>query len=112
LSPPSSDAREERLLAIRATDAVDLLTRISVLVSRRGAVVSSAIGARNAASGNRTLAVVVAGAPRVVARLPLWIAGVPDVLEVRDLSAGGEAGEPQPAAVGSAIHSQERNGPC
>lgn len=109
---PSSDAREERLLAIRATDAVDLLTRISVLVSRRGAVVSSAIGARDAASGNRTLALVVAGAPRVVARLPLWIAGVPDVLEVRDLTAGSDAGEPEPATVVSAIHSQEGNGPC
>jgi hypothetical protein len=65
---------------------------------------------RNAERGSRTLAVVVSGAPRVVARLPLWIAGIPDVLEVRDLTPASDNAEA--ATVPSAIHSQEGNGPC
>ncbi len=104
---------EERLLAIQATDAADLLTRISVLVSRRGAVLSSAIGVRDTGQARRTLAVVVSGAPRVVARLPLWIAGIPDVLAVRDLTpTGDDADAAEAAPVPSAIHSQEGNGRC
>jgi hypothetical protein len=106
LSPPSSNggapkpgapaaagdpaAVEERILAVRALDAPDILTRLSVLVARRGATLSSALTVREAGLGRRTVAVVVAGAPRVVSRLPLWIANLPDVLDVRDLTAGAE----------------------
>jgi hypothetical protein len=107
------------------------MTRVSVLVARRGGALSSAISVRDAGSGRRTLAIVVTGAPRVVARLPLWISGLADVLEVQDLTsaaegvervgsgppaepegdhAGGGAGTLEAAAP--AIHTQEGTGSC
>jgi acetolactate synthase regulatory subunit len=134
LRPPASNGTapaEERLLAIRARDAADLMTRVSVLVARRGGALSSAISVRDAGSNRRTLAIVVTGAPRVVARLSLWISGLPDVLEVQDLTSAAEGlesagpghsadpeGEQEEVRVAAlqaaapAIHSQEGTGSC
>ena len=92
-SEPAAALIEERILAVQALNVPDILVRIGVLVARRGAILRSAIAVQDSGGELCTLAIVVAAAPRLLARLPLWIGGLPDVRAVQDLSFSAIAGD-------------------
>jgi hypothetical protein len=91
---PAPATPEERILAVRANGAPDVLARIGVLVARRGASLRAALTVRDPSGERCELALVVAGPALLLGRLPLWIGGLADVEEVQDLSCRKEVARP------------------